>query len=201
MINFNFKPKLDKDDFGWHQRGRIPHLDAEGFTQFVTFRLCDSLPASVVNEWRLEALEDVQFRKRVEKYLDAGAGECWLADERVAKIVQDALLFHNGRSYDLRAWVIMPNHAHVSFTLFRGVHLPVVMHSIKSFSANAANKVLGRTGQFWQHESFDRYIRDNRHYVAVVRYIEKNPVKAGLCDRPEDWPWSSAYYRAGRGDG
>jgi len=195
MIDFNFKPKLTKHDFGWHERGRIPHLDGEEFTQFVTFRLCDSLPIDALDRWRAEHAEDDKFRKRIEEFLDAGHGECWLRDDRVAQIVEDALLFHHGRKYDLRAWVIMPNHGHVMLTPRKGQHLPSVMHSIKSFTATAANKVIGRSGQFWQHESFDRYIRNNRHYAAVVRYIENNPVKAGLCAKPEDWRWSSAFYR------
>ncbi len=140
MTDYNFKPKLDKYDFGWHDRGRIPHLDAECFTQFITFRHFDSMPACVMQQWRLEKIEDDKFRKRVEKYLDAGHGACWLKDERVAKIVQDELLFHAGRKYDLRAWVVMPNHGHVCLTPFKGVHLPDVMHSIKSYTATKVNK-------------------------------------------------------------
>ena len=66
------------------------------------------------------------------------------------------------------------------------------MHSIKSYTAHEANKILGRSGQFWQPESFDRYIRNQKHFLSVIRYIENNPVKAGLCLRPEDWAYSSA---------
>jgi len=58
------------------------------------------------------------------------------------------------------------------------------------------NRVLTRKGEFWQREPFDRYIRNEQHYENAVSYIEHNPVKAGLCDKPEDWRWSSAYLRA-----
>jgi REP element-mobilizing transposase RayT len=55
--------------------------------------------------------------------------------------------------------------------------------------------VLGRAGRFWQREPFDRYVRNKRHFRNALAYIEANPVKAGLCDKPEDWPWSSARRR------
>lgn len=194
MTDYNFKPKPDRRGYGWYGKGHLPHLDAEGFTQFVTFRLADSLPRTLIDKLRSEAADDVGFRKAVESKLDAGMGECWLAKPEIAAIVQDALIYHNAVSYDLHAWVIMPNHGHLLATQLGGKHLPDILHSIKSFTANAANKVLGRSGAFWQHESFDRYIRSNKHYSTVVDYIELNPVKAGLCSMREEWPWSSAGY-------
>jgi len=48
---------------------------------------------------------------------------------------------------------------------------------------------------FWQADYFDRYIRDQEHYRMVVRYIENNPVKAGLVREPAQWRWSCAVYR------
>lgn len=108
--------------------------------------------------------------------------------------MQDALLFHKGAKYKLHAWVVMPNHVHVLLTPLEDVHFPTIMHSIKSYTANEANKIAGRSGQFWQLESFDRYIRNLKHFVGVIRYIENNPVKAGLCRSPEEWPFSSASF-------
>jgi putative DNA methylase len=192
MLGKTFKPKEVKDDYGWHSR-KLPHLDGEQMAQFVTFRLADSMPQAVLDKWREECEDDVDFRKRIEKYLDAGYGSCWLGIPEVAKVVADAMKFFDGKRYELRAWVIMPNHGHMLIVLRPGEHLPGIMHSIKSYSAKEANKLLGRTGQFWQHESFDRYIRSRKHFVAVVKYIEENPVKAGLCSSPEGWKFSSAY--------
>jgi putative DNA methylase len=52
---------------------------------------------------------------------------------------------------------------------------------------------LGRTGEpFWQDESHDRWVRNEREFNRIVAYIEENPVSAGLATPPEDWPWSSA---------
>ncbi len=151
------------------------------------------MPQTVLEEWCKQGYEDAEFRKEIEGYLDAGYGACWLTQDAIAKIVADALKFHQGKKYQLIAWVIMPNHVHVLLRVMNGANLSEILHSIKSFSALAANKVLARSGPFWQIESFDRYIRNGKHYKAVVRYIERNPVDAGLCGSPEEWRWSSAY--------
>lgn len=74
-----------------------------------------------------------------------------------------------------------------------GHSLEKIMHSIKSYTASEANKLLGRKGAFWMREAFDRYIRDEEHCHRVFRYIENNPVKAGLCQAPEEWEFSSAW--------
>jgi putative DNA methylase len=193
MTDYNFKPKEGRSTFGWYGKNKLPHFDGEQVTQFVTFRLCDSMPQEVLERWRSEGISDAAFRRRVEGYLDAGYGACWLREPRIAQIVHDALVYNDQKRYDLIAWVIMPNHGHVLFRPLPGIHVPDAMHSIKSYTATQVNKVLGRTGRFWQSESFDRYIRNIRHRAAVIRYIENNPVKAGLCVRAEQWRWSSAY--------
>ena len=194
-LDNNFKRKLSREGYGWHSRN-LPHLDAEETAQFVTFRLADSMPQNLLDKWRAEMPSDIQFRKRIESYLDSGAGECLLSRPDIAKIVQKALLFHNEKKYKLHAWVIMPNHSHILLTQFTGEHLSSIMHSIKSYTAQKVNKLLDRKGQFWQHDSFDRYIRGWRHFNAVVKYVEDNPVKAGLCKEASEWEFGSAYYRA-----
>ena len=90
-------------------------------------------------------------------------------------MVADSLKFHHSTKYDLHSWVVMPNHGHILLTPLAGHHMPDVMHSIKSYTAQQANKMLGRSGKFWQHESFDRYIRNWKHFNAVTRYIQRNP--------------------------
>lgn len=192
MTNFNFKPRKHPNEYGWYNLDGLPHFDAP-FAQFITFRLADSLPSKVVERFRVSTTDDAVFRKKVEKYLDSGHGACWLRYPEIAAMVRDALRFHDGKKYDLKAWVIMPNHAHILLVPNEGEHLDKILHSIKSYTAQKANKLLGRSGQFWQHESFDRYIRNAKHYQAVVRYIEENPVKAGFCSTPEEWIFSSAY--------
>ena len=190
--NYNFLPKGLKGPLGWYNRGHLPHFEGGSIPQFLTFRLYDSVPQSLIEEWKAN-LDDVRFRKKVEKFLDAGYGACFLRDAAVAEMVANSLKFHNGKKYDLASWVIMPNHTHFLVTPFENVELGEIAHSIKSYTAHEANKILGRSGRFWQVEPFDRYIRNSRHYSAVIRYIENNPVKAGLCATASEWRFSSAY--------
>ncbi|HOC57397.1 MAG TPA: transposase [Verrucomicrobiota bacterium] len=180
----------------WSQRGYLPHRDAPGLRQFVTFRLADSFPTALRSEW--EALLKVQDNRaravELEAYLDKGRGECHLRRPEVAKLVEGALRFFHGRRYELLAWVVMPNHVHVLFTL-REMPLGKVVGSWKSYAAKEANRILGRTGQFWDEDYWDTYMRDEAQERRARRYIENNPVKAHLAREPARWPWSSARFR------
>jgi len=192
---------------GWTSRGYLPHFDSPHVVQSVTFRLVDAVPQHVIANWREELKlsggetasdpRAIELRKRIEKYEDAGYGACYLRDLRVAEVVQKALLHFDGTRYRLIAWCVMPNHVHVLFELLPGFPLAAVLHSWKSFTANEANRLLGRSGTFWQREYYDRFIRDERHLKAAIEYIENNPVKAGLVRSPQEWRFSSAYARSG----
>jgi len=107
-------------------------------------------------------------------------------------MVQNSLRHFDAQRYRLFSWVIMPNHVHVLCRQVPGNEVSSIVKSWKSFTAHAINRALSRTGSFWQEDYFDRYIRDQNHVLSVVQYIERNPVTAGLCKSPEDWPWSSA---------
>ena len=86
----------------------------------------------------------------------------------------------------------MPNHVHALIETKAGFPLEGVVHSWKSYTAKQINKILGRRGQVWEEDYFDRYIRDQKHLANEIDYIEQNPVKAGLVDKASEWPWSSA---------
>ncbi len=196
-----FFPKAQALD-GWYSRGYLPHVDRAGMTQLVCGRLWDSMPQEVLEAWKQELAYlpekeyEVERRKRIDAYLDQGHGSCLLRDERAAKIVQDNWLHFAGERYILHAWVVMPNHTHILCTPQPGWKLSQIVHSWKSYTVHQINKLFGRAGKLWQDEPFDRYIRDARHFDNALAYIENNPMKAGLCEKPEDWLWSSAYWRA-----
>ncbi len=178
---------------GWHARGYLPHYDAPHLTQFVTFRLHDALPVSRRAEWEalLKIEDDREQRLRLEQYLDRSHGECHLRTPAVARLAQDALRHFDGERYQLHAWVLMPNHVHV---LFNQLETPLdeIVGSWKSFTAKAANQLLGRAGHFWDREYYDTFMRDGEQFAQTVRYIENNPTKARLVRAPADWLWSSA---------
>ena len=197
--------RVSRPHKGWHSRGYLPHLDSPGLVQSITFRLFDSIPAEILATWQIEleftrreAANDprhVELRRRIEEYIDRGHGACWLRDERVAELVEKALLHFDGARYRLLAWVIMPNHVHTLIEVLPGYPLDGVVQSWKSFTAKKANKLIGRNGRFWMPEYFDRYIRSEGHLAAVPEYIEQNPVEADLVDNACDWLWSSAQKR------
>ena len=189
---------------GWHSRGYLPHFDGIEIPQFITIHLADAIPRKVIKRWKEELRsvtyeqERILLQRRIEKYLDHGYGEALLKHASIAGMVQDSLLKFDGTRYRLFAWVVMPNHVHSLMTRFEDRELSDIFHSLKSYTAHEANKALHRTGQFWLEDYFDRYIRNAEHFRRTVQYIENNPVKAGLCEKPEDWPFSSAWFKKSR---
>ncbi len=207
---------------GIHNRGYLPHVKREGASYFVTFRLADSLPKEVLLQAlgekaaRLRALDlrkvygpseaqtklladsveqiERDYHRKVERFLDQGAGACQLGRPDIARMATDALLHFHSQQYILDDWVIMPNHVHLVLWPKPNFSLSEILKSRKQFIATQANRLLGRTGErFWQVESFDHWIRDEAEMNRIRRYIRANPVKAGLCVSPEEWRWGSAW--------
>ena len=204
------KPEAVKQGFrGWHERGYLPHRDEPGLTQFVTFHLADSFPESLRSEWEHFAKieDDREQRKQLEAYLDKGRGECHLRRPEIAKLVEDNFRQFSAERcgsqsrapgaparYELRAWVVMPNHVHVLFRVGT-VSMAETVGAWKKHTGRLANKLLGKRGAFWAEDYFDTYMRVAEHELKTVRYIENNPTKAKLVLDPKDWSWSSARCR------
>jgi len=125
---------------GWHSRGYLPHVDAEGLIQHITFHLADSLPTGAMAQLEQSIAtmpEGQQKRQRRERYqalLDAGHGSCVLGEAEPARLVQDALLHFDGERYRLLAWVVMPNHVHVLIEPASGCRVAKIVQSWKSFT-------------------------------------------------------------------
>jgi putative transposase len=68
--------------------------------------------------------------------------------------------------------------------------LAVIMQSLKGYTARKCNEQLGRSGEFWQHESFDHIVRNEEEFVGILDYVLNNPVKAGMVCAWQDWKWS-----------
>jgi endogenous inhibitor of DNA gyrase (YacG/DUF329 family)/REP element-mobilizing transposase RayT len=187
------------------ERGRLPHWEKEGATYFVTFRLADSLPASVlerIESERSSIIENAKSLQRgltpaenqhiarlstehIENYLDVGQGACYLKHPSVAQMVANALQCFDEQRYRLFAWCVMPNHVHAVVRVFPTSTLVAVVHSWKSFTAKEANRILDRRGPFWQREYYDHLIRDQADFERCLEYVAENPRRAGL----KDWPW------------
>jgi REP element-mobilizing transposase RayT len=189
---------MTKEKPGWHSRGYLPHFDIPNLVQFITFRLADALPKSALDQIEmdirglpLEKQEAVK-RQRLEKWMDRGHGACWLALPQIAGLVENHLLAEDGDAYMLLGWTLMPNHVHIVAEFADDALVGKVVKAWKGAAAVLANETLERSGRFWFSDYWDRYIRDTAHLRNVIRYIDQNPVKAGLCDRPGDWQFGSA---------
>ena len=187
---------LKKGFRGWHQRGYLPHFDAPGVTQIVTFQLHDSFPVERRAEWEAIFRDpgDSAKRRKLETWLDRGHGEGWLRRREVAQLIEKTLLDADGREYQMQAWVVMPNHVHLVVDVW-DVPLAKLINGWKGKSSRLANTLLRRSGKFWQQDYYDTLVRDDGHLRKAIRYTEQNPVKAFLAKTARDWPWSSARYR------
>ncbi len=183
----------------WNPRRYLPHVVHADVPIHVCFRLADSVPSSVIESWqdelagRLPEERGAFLRARVDRYLDQGYGSCLLADDHHARVVADAIRFHDQRKYSILAWCVMPNHVHVLLELSENHTLRDIVHSWKSFTAHQINRRRGVQRTVWMADYFDRLIRNDAHRAATVAYIHGNPVRAGLVALPHEWPWSSAY--------
>jgi REP element-mobilizing transposase RayT len=183
----------------------LPHWTQEGSVYAITFRLHDSLPRETLEELKAEsaplshsvdlarhgrqethrAESAERLSERVERWLDSGCGSCHLRDDRAAQIVARALSHFDGDRYSLIVWCVMPNHVHAVVRPLGRHSLPGILHSWKSYTAKEINNLLGRRGELWQPEYYDRIIRDEDEFQRLVRYIIGNPATAGL----NDWKW------------
>jgi putative transposase len=173
----------------------LPHWLPEGRSLFLTWRLHGSLPAIFLeNLHKDEKLEQGRKFLCLDRKLDgAGFGPVWLRDPRIAKAVENAIdeVAQSGWCV-VHAYVLMPNHVHA--LVEPKVDLRRIPRGIKGRSARACNQLLNRTGRpFWQEESYDHWVRNAASFEKIRRYIEVNPVSAGLVKSPEEWEWSSAY--------
>ena len=180
--------------FSLRSRGYLPHIEASDATYFVTFRTAGTLPSSVVEDMR----RTKQVAQKVDEYLDRSSDACWLRDPKVAQLVVEALKHFDVVRYRLHAWCVMPNHVHVVFAVLPGwspalqnrTPLATIVQSWKSYTGRRANQILGRSGEFWQREYYDHVIRNEDEFARYVEYTVNNPVKSGLCDRWDEYPWT-----------
>lgn len=173
-------------------RGHLTHWMVDEAVYFITFGLRDAIPEHVLEalfrereqllRGRTNVAERAQldrvFDLRIDRDLDAARGSCILGEH--GDLVASALRHFDGVRYGLHAWCVMPNHVHVMLYVARGVDVPKIVHSWKSYTSHK----IGR-GVIWQREYFDRVIRSPQELSNTRQYIRNNPAKAGL----RNWRW------------
>ena len=187
------------------EKSRLFSFQNDSETASMQHRHCEEKDKRL--EWKR------QWFRKFEKTLDnAESGPVWLKDDRIAKEIAESLHYRDGKVYRLDAYCIMSNHVHVVFTPLAMQStrtdfvnsaediaqtqdpcynsLSSIMQSLKGYTAHKANHLLGRSGAFWQRESYDHVVRDSEEWQRIVTYVLNNPVKAGLVDTWEKWQWN-----------
>ncbi len=165
-----------------------------------------------LNNTKIRKVKFAEIRKEYfiifdEALIKYSNGPYWLKEKAIAEIVYNAIIYRDGSVYNLISFTIMPNHIHIILQpllqvskklSYKGTEeeyiLGKIMGSLKQYTANESNKILNRKGEFWQHESYDHIIRNYKELIDTVKYILNNPVKAGLCNKAEDWKWNYCNY-------
>ena len=174
---------------------RLSHLHAIDQPIFITWRLHGSLPA---NRRFPDATPAGQAFLAMDRLLaNTRVGPTHLRTPEIASLMVESIRHRHLIDYALHRFVVMPNHVHILVTPINPV--PKFMQSLKRFTAREANRVLGTTGRpFWQDESYDRLVRDDLEFGRIAKYIERNPVDAGMVTEPAQFRWSSAWPIANR---
>ncbi len=185
---------MDTEHF--HRR-RLPHLYYNEGIYFVTYRLFGSIPQNKLDELQNEinsADDEEQKRvfKKYDKLLDYPCNNIFLLkNPDVAETCKNSILHFDANDIEVICFVIMPNHIHLVFELLnKSKQVGDILGSIKKYSAREANKYLAKEGKFWQAESFDRLVRDEKELYNIIKYILLNPVNAGLVEDYKDWKYT-----------
>jgi REP element-mobilizing transposase RayT len=119
----------------------------------------------------------------------------WILPTSVRSIVLECCRHDDGKMFDLRVAVVMPDHVHLIFTplvdyeAMEVCSLAKIMDAIKGASSHKINKALNRKGRVWQPESFDHVLRSSESLDAKIAYLLENPVRRGLVEVWTDYRW------------
>ena len=173
-------------------RRRLPHDYETDQPVFLTWRLHDSLPHH--RAFPAATLNSGQAFAAMDRLLDeARSGPLYMRQPAIADMVAEAIHYNAAilEHYVLHTFVVMPNHVHLLAT--PAVPLPKLTKSLKGITGKRANAILAMTGsRFWQEESYDHVVRNDREFEKIRSYIEENPVRAGLVREANEYRWSSA---------
>lgn len=191
----------------WNYQRNLPNWRQPGATYFITFRLNDSLPRAFVEQvqreqqvWQPRITHELKLHndtlpgstqeeyqawqlrhwRKAETLMDECHGSCLLRQSHIRDIVSRSLIYFEGNRHHMHGFVIMPNHVHLAVMPFEGWEIEDLLQSWKGFTSREIAKVTSRPGQLWQHDNWNRIIRDEDHWQRVMRYITRNPAKAKL---------------------
>ena len=183
---------------------RVDHWDLANCVYHVCFRLADSIPQDVLNAWRSEReallarrqgeglpIDPEEFEHalwvlsdRAAEFLDSGYGACLLAKKGAGDLVRETILHDHGSKYIVHALGIMPNHVHVLVQPLTDSSLMKIVDQWKRITAHRVNKLLGRSGQVWREDHYNRIVRDREEYRNQLNYVSGNDMVMGWVPAP-----------------
>jgi putative transposase len=102
------------------------------------------------------------------------------------------------RGCEIHAYVLMSNHVHLLITPRQQGAASAMLQDVGRRYVRNINSIHGRTGTLWEGRFKSSLVDSERYLLTCHRYIELNPVRAGIVQRPGDYPWSShAHYADG----
>jgi putative transposase len=194
----------------------LPHLQPPGGTFFLTYRLHGSIPMSVLQQIKADSeaalklareslcgpdltnkLYEIHRRSfgQYDNALDGNPnGPYWLGQEAVAQEVVQSLGYCAKHFFHLWAYCIMPNHVHLLIKHHEDAPLLCdIMKRHKSYTGRVCNQLIGETDKFWNRETYDHLVRNQKEFDRIAWYILSNPVKAKLVEKWQDWPYTYAH--------
>lgn len=121
---------------------------------------------------------------------------CFFSDDDYRLYLE--LLHEACRSHDcnLHAYVLMTNHVHLLMTPSTPDGTSKVIRDLGRDYVRKINKIYRRSGTLWEGRFKSSLVDTNRYCLTCYRYIELNPLRAGMVKYPEDYPWSSYHFNA-----
>jgi REP element-mobilizing transposase RayT len=168
-------------------RRKLPHLEREGASYFITLRLRGSLP---LNARMAELLRSCKSIAQLDEFVQQHSkGPMWLATQACALAAMQAFQPVGQKYARVECFTIMPNHLHAILTPYEGVTLSKVLKYYKQISSYHCLRASAAIAPFWEEEPYDHILRKGER-AHLTPYILENPVKAGFCAHWTEWPYS-----------
>jgi putative transposase len=176
------------------EKGNEDHLVPEMDKMLVSASDTDQ-KARILNAQKEYFIALKKYRLAYDKTLhNSNSSTIYLTSEKNRYIIENALQFWEGKRIENHAYCIMPNHIHWILTVKKMnkenklIYLQDILHSVKLYTAIRINNVENKSGQLWEHESFDTTLRSMEHFYNAMNYTLQNPVSAGLVKNWKEWP-------------
>jgi len=121
---------------------------------------------------------------------------CFFTDDDYTVYLDKLLQYSKKYAVDVHAFVLMTNHVHLLMTPNTKQGISQLMQSLGRYYVRYVNQAHGRTGTLWEGRYKSTLVDSEQYLLVLYRYIELNPVRAGMVEHPSEYPWSSFHHNA-----